>query len=943
MTTRTPPLLAVGAAMLWASAAAQSPSAAGVKNLSIPAEPLANALNDLAQQSGLQVMFASELVARLKSPEVKGTLTATEALQRLLMNTGLRYEFVNPHTIAIVGPEAKPAAPAVETQAPSAGSGGAQKPQTTNPNHQTSDPAAITGDKPMPRRSFFAQLLGLSAACGAALHGGAVCAQDTAAAAATEATTLDTVIVTARKRDESLAQVPVSITAFTSQTLENYNIQSFDDYATKTPNISFAYGGGPTGIADARTIAIRGITGQNLFGTAGATGFYIDDTPVPGSVDPRVLDIDNIEVLKGPQGTLYGESSLGGNVRLVTKKPNLTEDTIGYMLEAGATSGGGSPDAGASIIGNVVLSPDLLALRVVAFGNHDAGYLTRTFPNPPQGGTIGDIVTLPFADVPRTSVGNQGADTSYGGSLAFLLKVTDDLEGRLRVMYQNTEDHGFPATFAPLPYPNEAHSPPYSEYTPQYTVNRAFNVQPDALDRWALPSLDVSYKGSGYNVVSSTSYFYRHTHDLEDSSYGTQQFFYYYNYGANAVPNQPYTWDGEHYHNQITEEARISFDPVHNLSGTAGVFLSHSNVRFFIPNTYAQGLSAATGWPNDLIWTQNNPATQDDRSIFGELYYKFFDRFNLTVGARRYWLKQTNDYTANGFINLGPTPSSPQENHEQGIDPKAGLSYQATDAVMFYASASKGFRAGGAQENFPACALPGLPLADIEHIKSDTLWSYEGGIKWQVPQTGLLITGAGFHINWDNLQQQVALPCGFYLQLNGGSASINGGEIELAGHLTHELELRLGVGYESTEIVNPGALSNAGITAGSPIPDVPNWTATLGAVYTQALTATLDGFVSADYSYTGNSISLVNGGLTSDGHGLFGSRAPYSLANLRLGVRHEKQELSLNFHNLGNAKPNLGDIGYVGYSQFEPGYQVPIPQVATLQPFTVMIQYKNNF
>ena len=91
----------------------------------------------------------------------------------------------------------------------------------------------------------------------------------------------------------------------------------------RRPNISFAYGGGPTGIADARTIAIRGITGQNLFGTAGATGFYIDDTPVPGSVDPRVLDIDNIEVLKGPQGTLYGESSLGGNVRLVTKKPNL--------------------------------------------------------------------------------------------------------------------------------------------------------------------------------------------------------------------------------------------------------------------------------------------------------------------------------------------------------------------------------------------------------------------------------------------------------------------------------------------------------------------------------------------------------------------------------------------------------------------------------------------
>ncbi len=161
-----------------------------------------------------------------------------------------------------------------------------------------------------------ARSLVLGAACAAVLYGPNARAADAAGDNASDNTTLDTVVVTARKRDESLAEVPISVTVFTSQTLEAYNIQSFDDYATKTPNISFAYGGGPTGFADARTVAIRGITGQNLFGTAGATGFYIDDTPVPGSVDPRVLDIDNIEVLKGPQGTLYGESSLGGNVRL---------------------------------------------------------------------------------------------------------------------------------------------------------------------------------------------------------------------------------------------------------------------------------------------------------------------------------------------------------------------------------------------------------------------------------------------------------------------------------------------------------------------------------------------------------------------------------------------------------------------------------------------------
>jgi outer membrane receptor protein involved in Fe transport len=760
----------------------------------------------------------------------------------------------------------------------------------------------------------------------ALLAGSGPCAAQTTASTA-DANTLDTIMVTARKRDESLADVPVSITVFNAQALGAYNIQSFDDYATKTPNISFAYGGGPTGISDARTVAIRGITGQNLFGTGGATGFYIDDTPVPGSIDPRVLDIDNIEVLKGPQGTLFGESSLGGNVRLITKRPNLNTDDIGYMVQAGATSGGGSADGGGGIIGNLVLSPDVAALRVVLFANHDAGYLTRTFPAATSPAT-GD----PFLSVPRTSVGDQGAQTSYGGSAAALIKLSDALEARLRVMYQDTEDHGFPATFAPLP-----------AFQPVYTLNRAFDVQPDAMDRWALPSLDLSYRGDGFSVVSSSSYFYRHNHDLEDSTYGTQQILTGY-YAVSGLPNQPFLWDGEHYHNQVTEELRLSFDPIHGLSGTFGAFYSNTRSKFSIPPTYASGLVAATAgntvvgpWPNDLIWTQNNPGTQKDTSIFGELYYKFLEKFTATLGARQYWLKQTTDYTADGFMNFGPTPSSPTQSTQSGLDPKYGLAYQATTDAMVYASASKGFRAGGAQANFPACSFPGLPTSDIEHLQSDTLWSYELGTKIQFPQPGLLLSVAAFHIDWSNLQQQVALPCGFYLELNGEQARINGAEIELTGRLASSLQFRFGLGYEKTDINDPGVLSVLGIEPGSRILETPAWTGSVGAVYTHPLSAQYDGFVAADYSYTGDSVSLLNSGF-----GALAERPGYSLANLRFGVQHDRQELSLNVHNLGNAKPNLGDIGYIGYAQFSSSGTV-MPQVATLQPLTVLLQYRNNF
>jgi hypothetical protein len=151
--------------------------------------------------------------------------------------------------------------------------------------------------------------------------------------------------------------------------------------------------------------------------------------------------------------------------------------------------------------------------------------------------------------------------------------------------------------------------------------------------------------------------------------------------------------------------------------------------------------------------------------------------------------------------------------------------------------------------------------------------------------------------------------------------------------------MRFGVGYEKTDITDPGALGlpGIGIEAGSRILGTPAITASIGAVYTQPLTDSIDGFVSADYSYTGNSVALLNGG-----GGAESTRPGYSLANMRFGVSHNQSEVSLNIHNLTNAKPNLGDIGYVGYAQYNAAGSV-IPQVATLQPLTVLLQYKQSF
>jgi len=509
-------------------------------------------------------------------------------------------------------------------------------------------------------------------------------------------------------------------------------------------------------------------------------------------------------------------------------------------------------------------------------------------------------------------------------------------------MFQDQKDYGFPASFAPLP-----------TFEPLYTLNRAFNVQSRAEDSWTMPTLDFKYSGQNWSVTWANSFFYRHTTDIEDSSYGTQQILTGPTYLVTGLPANPYLWDGERYHNQVASELRYSFESFHNWSGTLGLYFSNTHTRFTIPPTYANGLDApgttscsfgskefpctpvSPAWPDDEIWQQTNPATQEDKSIFGELYYKFLEKWTLTLGARGYWLNQTTDYTADGFLNGGPTPSSPQSNNQSGINPKVALQMQATDSTMVYASASKGFRAGGAQANFPGCSADSdLPSQAITNVKSDTLWTYELGTKIQLPH--MLISAAAYDIEWSNLQQQVALACGFYVQINGNKARVDGGEIEANGSIVKGLSYRLGLGYEKTNITDPGYLADAGVLAGSRISGVPAFTASAGAVYTQSLTASTEGFVSADYSYTGNSISLLVGG-----GGEEPTRAGYSLVNMRFGVDHGLSELALNVHNLFNAKPNLGDIGYVGYAQLNATGGV-IPQVATLQPLTVTLQYTKS-
>jgi iron complex outermembrane recepter protein len=730
------------------------------------------------------------------------------------------------------------------------------------------------------------------------------------------------IVVSARKRTETQIDVPIAITEFSADTLNRLNVRSFEDYATKTPNLSFSYGTAELGYGAVRSVAIRGISGE------GTVGMYIDDVPVPDSIDPRVVDIERIEVLKGPQGTLYGQGSLGGNLRIITAEPVVTDSNSYLESRIGGSSGGSGPDFGLSFAGSRNLMGESLTVRVVGFVDQTAGFLTRTYPDP-----SGAIV----------SVNDQGADHTYGGSATLLWEPADPLTVTLRIMFQHSIGNGWAAPYAPLPG---------FEVT-SLILNRTVDIQERTADRWYLPSLVLNYRGSEFSITSSTSYFDREVVDREDATEGTD--WYFTNIlGLPLPPSLPIPWDITVPQRRVTNETRVTFEPVHGVSGIFGAYYSRQNFNEIddghdLPGIAASGLTSFPGYcpgappcpsyGSDLNWYSSFARRQEDRALFGELYYSW-QRLQLAFGLRGYRDSQGFAWLAEGagegyVVAEGGAAQS-------GVTPKVAISYRLDQPSMIYASAAKGFRAGGASPPpTAACGLlgelgltPGVP----PQFKSDTVWNYEIGSKSELADGRLILNTALFQMNWNDIQQRLTLPvCFISIRLNEGAARARGGEVELSGRATPNLELRAGVGYDDAKITAQGA---PGLPpAGSRVAQIPRLTAHVSGTYTRPLTPEAEGFLTADFSYVGDSTSDT----AALGYPL--TRGSYSLLNSSIGVRRGKSELRVYAGNITNRHPNLGDLnpaGYVRHTSLAPDAPI-IPRVATLQGFNAGLQYRRRF
>lgn len=807
MATRTlaKTLRTAGFTSILAVAAATQVTAAdaATRSFSIPAKSMAEALMEFGAQCDAVILAPSRLVGGKVAHEVKGDMEPERALQMLLEGSGLSWQRAADGSIAIVR-------------------------------------AAKVSRAPKN-----IQLASLSAAAMAA------------AAVEPGAGGVEEIVVTASKRGAELLQdIPISITAISQERMERSGMDDFLDYARAVPGLGFqmlSAAGGRDDIRGGRRLNMRGI--ESGFDGVPTVAFYLDDAPVP-VMDPKLFDIERIEVLRGPQGTLYGANSMGGAVRVVVNKPVQNEYQYrGDVSLASTRAGAESYDANAML--NAPLIDDVLAARGVLFYRNEGGYIDNVIPQESGGERVERDL---------------GTEESWGARLALSFQPTDNLRITPSVFRQETKVDGsslWEAAFRDL-----------TAYDRQ--------VNDRQTNSFTLTGLEASWTLGNIEIFSATSYFETDFSTVEDGTKGS------FNSGQ-IEAGQVQTSLTQTDTTRFSEELRVSYHG-ERWNGVIGAFYLDEDRHFDQVFPRADGLDGPTFFEG----TQSNGEQQ--LALFTEGTYKLTDRLDLTAGAR--WFKGDQDQQVR-FYSDGVLDAQDGEASDSALSPKVQLSFHVDPDKMAYVSATKGFRPGGPSGVVPlsTCgedlAALGLSRAPTS-FQSDQLWSYEVGSKLSFADRRAVIDSSVYYIDWSDVQQTVLLAnCGFTFLGNVGAARSRGFEVEAAFRPIDPLHLTASAGYTDAEFTKSNP--DIGVLAGDRLPLVPRWTAAAGAQYSFTLPTGHDAYVLADYHFQDQ---VLNG---------FAShyQKSYSTANARFGVSlNDNMELTLFVDNLTDARPQLYFFSY---------------------------------
>jgi len=705
---------------------------------------------------------------------------------------------------------------------------------------------------------------------------------------------LEEVVVTAQKRSERLLEVAAPVTALTSTALERVQAVRLDDYAALAPGLNL-FG---TREGDAQLV-VRGITTGSSNSTTAAT--YIDDSPFGSSTTHALggslaLDLDpgslqRIEVLRGPQGTLYGASALGGVVKYVTVPPSLTE--FGGRLELdGSTVDGGGQGYGVRAMINGPLIANILGFTLSAFDRRDPGYI----------------------DNPNLGQRNVNSTRVDGGRAALLWQPSDSFSANLSVLAQDTRGNGnsyewLNANLTPtdgglkqfffIDQPLKEQSRLYS-----LTLN-------DDLGWGALTSI-TSYQSEKYNELIDSTTFYspvlQSALGIDDPNLGTD------------LPDQVHL-------NKITQEVRIASPSTNRLEWQSGVFFTHESSDFSqsinafnIPDRQPLSLGAE-------IYAGTDSETYREEAAFGDVTYHFTSQFDVLGGLRYSKNQQSDVFPSSGLLAGGASfVSGTSSDHSVTylVTPK----YKFDDNNMVYARVASGYRPGGPNDTLAVLVAAGVPAT----YKPDTLTNYEIGYKASLLDHTVTLDLSAFDIEWHHIQIGETIG-GVFTTGNGSDARSRGFEAAVTWAPVHGLNLTANLAYTDAHLTDAAPGING--VAGDRLPDSPKFAANLGADYDFPLTAEIGGFVGASSHYQGNRVTDF---VSSSPQGYQRPVLPaYTTVDLRSGVTRRGLEFTLYVKNVGN-EHGLNYLTSTMFDGFSPPYAASV-----IQPRTVGLSLSQKF
>lgn len=718
------------------------------------------------------------------------------------------------------------------------------------------------------------------------------------------------IVVTALRRNTRIQDTPIAISATTGEALQASGITSFTELSRTAPSLRIVDGG-----PGSRRVLIRGIT------SAGepTVGVYYDETPVSGSVgttsdsggstpDFRLFDVERAEVLRGPQGTLFGSGSMGGTMRIIFEKPKADRIEAAFSGNATAVERN-SPGFSLDGMINLPIVADTIALRVVGNYSKFAGYVDNVI-------LTGDPTAANVIDTsadPRflRNVKDINDGESYGGRAMLRITPTEQLTVDLSASYEHVD--------APIPLWRP-------DFSAANGLDFASNMHAENRnqDENRIYNVTARYDFEGVSITGVTSYFDRdfvRTYDVSDTfngrvgtaqgadgrydnvlnSAGTRDGCRRYLLGITAAsnPTQCSAAQVTQYFDQtVPLQSSVLYQPqrtnnwVHELrlnstgdgpfQWTIGGFLEDRDTEVrstLLVADPATGRPLGLSTPGALAYDRTINDKLKQKAAYLELSYKLFDQLTLTAGTRYFNFERV----VGGRIDVGQihyssrvTPYTEASYQEDGFIYKFNVSWQPSTRLMFYAQAAQGFRPGGVNQ------VIGLP-AERAAYTSDSLWNYEIGAKTTLAR-GVYLNLAGYRIDWDNLQvsaRTAGTGSVFGLISNAGAARVWGAEAELSATLFRGLSVSGAFGYTDAKLSEDQVSDFVVATGrrGDPIPNVPKITASASLDYKRPVSDTLTGVARVDASHVGSFYSTLS---PTD---IYRRKVPsYELVNIRLGI-----------------------------------------------------------